>query len=66
MPKTTFFHLSEEKQSRLLNAAKNEFSRTSLKEASIANIVKLAEIPRGSFYQYFENKEDLTIITLNY
>ncbi|MBO0439537.1 TetR/AcrR family transcriptional regulator [Candidatus Enterococcus ikei] len=59
MPKTTFFHLSEEKQRRLLNAAKNEFSRTSLKEASIANVVKLAEIPRGSFYQYFENKEDL-------
>lgn len=30
-----------------------------MKEASIANIVKLAEIPRGSFYQYFEDKEDL-------
>lgn len=59
MPTSTFFHLPEEKQKRLLDAAKVEFSRTSLKEASIANIVKLAEIPRGSFYQYFENKEDL-------
>lgn len=28
-------------------------------EASIANIVKSAGIPRGSFYQYFENKEDI-------
>lgn len=59
MPKSTFFHLSEEKQRRLLEAASIEFSRVALKEASIANIIKLAEIPRGSFYQYFEDKEDL-------
>ena len=59
MPTNTFFHLPEEKQQRLLDAAQIEFSRHSLQEASIANIVKLAEIPRGSFYQYFENKEDL-------
>ena len=50
--------MPEEKQQRLLDA-QIEFSRHSLQEASIANIVKLAEIPRGSFYQYFENKEDL-------
>ncbi len=29
------------------------------KKRQLQNIVKLAEIPRGSFYQYFENKEDL-------
>lgn len=54
-----FFHLPEEKQKRLLEAARIEFSRVPLKDASIANIVKIAEIPRGSFYQYFEDKEDL-------
>lgn len=59
MPTRTFFHLPDEKQERLLEAARIEFSRAPLKDASIANIVKLAEIPRGSFYQYFENKEDL-------
>jgi AcrR family transcriptional regulator len=59
MPKSTFFHLPEEKQKRLLEAARIEFSRTSLQDASIANIVKIAEIPRGSFYQYFKDKEDL-------
>lgn len=59
MPTQTFFHLPKEKQQRLLAAANAEFSRVPLKDASIANIVKLAEIPRGSFYQYFENKEDL-------
>ncbi|WP_239644532.1 TetR/AcrR family transcriptional regulator [Enterococcus crotali] len=57
--KKTFFHLTKEKQQRLLNAASIEFSRATLGEASIANIVNLAEIPRGSFYQYFEDKEDL-------
>ncbi|MBF8807528.1 MAG: TetR family transcriptional regulator [Enterococcus lacertideformus] len=59
MPTQTFFHLPEEKKKRLLEAARIEFSRVPLKEASIANIVKIAEIPRGSFYQYFEDKEDL-------
>lgn len=41
-----------------MDAAKKEFSRVPLHEASISNIVKNAKIPRGSFYQYFENKED--------
>jgi AcrR family transcriptional regulator len=59
MPTDTFFHLPIDKQKRILSAAKKEFSRVPLKDASIANIIKDAEIPRGSFYQYFENKEDL-------
>lgn len=59
MPKETFFHLSQEKQKRIMKAAKKEFSRVPLGEASIAQIIKDAEIPRGSFYQYFEDKEDL-------
>ena len=59
MPKTTFLNLSLQKQSVLLNAAKKEFSRVPLHEASISNIVKEADIPRGSFYQYFEDKEDV-------
>jgi len=59
LPTETFFHLPAEKQKRIMNAAKKEFSRLPLKDASIATIIKDAEIPRGSFYQYFENKEDL-------
>lgn len=59
MPKETFFHLTDEKKSRIMSAAKKEFSRVPLSEASIARIIKDAEIPRGSFYQYFEDKEDL-------
>lgn len=59
MPKKTYFNLDEDKQQRILDAAKEEFSRVPLVEASISNIIKIANIPRGSFYQYFENKEDL-------
>lgn len=65
MPKQTFFHLSKDKQDTLIHAAKQEFSRAPLHEASIANIIKSAGIPRGSFYQYFEDKEDLFYHLLN-
>lgn len=59
MPTKTYFNLSEGKKSRLLAAAAAEFSRVPLNEASINNIIKKADISRGSFYQYFEDKEDL-------
>jgi len=65
LPKQTFFNLPEEKRDTLIHAAKNEFSRVSLYEASIANIVKEADIPRGSFYQYFEDKDDLYFYLLD-
>ena len=59
MPKDTFLNLSEDKKNKVINAAKKEFSRVPIEEASIKNIVEEAEIARGSFYQYFESKEDL-------
>lgn len=59
MPKQTFFNLSDEKRQSLIAAAEKEFSRVPLVKASVANIIKMAGIPRGSFYQYFENIEDL-------
>lgn len=58
MPKPTFFNLDQAKQQRLLAAGFQEFSRVPVHEASISNIVKLAKIPRGSFYQYFTDKFD--------
>lgn len=59
MPKQTFFNLSESKREKLLESADLEFTRVPFFEASIANIVKTAGISRGSFYQYFEDKEDV-------
>jgi len=65
MPKITFFNLPEDKRATLLFSLKKEFSRVPLYDASIANIVKLAGIPRGSFYQYFDDKEDAFFFILN-
>lgn len=59
IPKTTFYNLDSEKQQRIIDAALNEFSLRSYEEANISNIIKDAKIPRGSFYQYFEDKLDL-------
>lgn len=59
MPTDTFNKLPEEKKTKVILAAKREFARVSLKDASIKNIVEDAGIARGSFYQYFDSKEDL-------
>jgi len=59
VPTSTFFRLPEEKRQRLIDAAWEEFSRTSFSDASINRIIHEARIPRGSFYQYFADKEDL-------
>ncbi|WP_017473247.1 TetR/AcrR family transcriptional regulator [Amphibacillus jilinensis] len=64
MPKQTFFNLAEQKQTQLIEALKVEFSRVPVHDASIANIVKTAQIPRGSFYQYFVDKEDAFLYLL--
>ena len=58
MPKETFFRLKEEKRQKIENALIDEFSSGSFEEASISNIIIKAGIPRGSFYQYFEDKYD--------
>lgn len=59
MPKSTFYNLSDEKKSRILDAALGEFSVRTFSQASLNQIIKNADIPKGSFYQYFDNKEDL-------
>jgi AcrR family transcriptional regulator len=59
MPKDTFFNLPEEKRERLLNIALDEFAHRPYKAASVSRIVDKAGIAKGSFYQYFENKQDL-------
>ena len=59
MPKPTFFRLPEAKQKRLMDAANKEFARAPFNDASISHIIKDAGIPRGSYYQYFDDKADL-------
>lgn len=59
MPKRTFLNLSKEKQDQIFLAALNEFSQYTFREAKISNIINKADIPRSSFYDYFEDKTDL-------
>ncbi len=59
MPSSTFLNLPAQKQERLLEAATREFSSRPFSEASINQIIKDAGIPRGSFYMYFTDKEEL-------
>lgn len=59
MPSITFFNLPEEKRQRLLSAARAEFARVPYEEASVNRMIQAAGIPRGSFYMYFTDKEDL-------
>lgn len=58
MPSTTFEKLSEEKKQRIFVAIYHELKRVPFPEMSINQIIKDAGIPRGSFYQYFKNKDD--------
>ena len=64
MPKQTFYKLPQEKQERILAAAKREFTQVRYSDASINQIVREAGIPRGSFYQYFEDKKDIFLCFL--
>lgn len=59
MPKQTFLNLDIEKQTRIKNAAIDVFSSQIYEQANLSDVIKKADIPRGSFYQYFENKRDL-------
>lgn len=64
MPSERFLNLPEEKKKRIIGAALKEFARVSYDEISINRIIQDAGIPRGSFYQYFEDKADLQIYML--
>jgi AcrR family transcriptional regulator len=61
MPHDTFHNLSAEKRARIVKSAIDEFLGASYEKTSIDRIVKGAGIPKGSFYQYFDNKDDLYV-----
>lgn len=59
MPKQTFLNLPEEKRRLIEEVAVDEFATHGFEAASISQIVSRAGIAKGSFYQYFEDKQDL-------
>lgn len=59
MPNQTFFNLPAEKREQILQVAIDEFADNDYDSASISRIVARAGIAKGSFYQYFTDKDDL-------
>jgi len=66
LPTSTFYNLPEIKREKLINAIRNEFSKNTFDKISINQIIKEADIPRGSFYQYFNDKDDVLEYILLY
>ena len=66
MPKQTFFNLPEEKKQNIINDAAEILSREPIQNISTNKLIEEIEIPTGSFYQYFKNKEDLYFYMLSY
>ncbi len=59
MPNQTFFNLPDEKREQILQVAIDEFADNDYDSVSISRIVARAGIAKGSFYQYFVDKDDL-------
>jgi AcrR family transcriptional regulator len=59
IPTETFNNLSKDKKERIITAAINEFAAQDFEHSKLSNIIKESKIPRGSMYQYFEDKMDL-------
>lgn len=64
MPKQTFLNLPEEKRNTIINAAIDEFAEYGLENASTNRIVANSGIAKGSFYQYFDDKQDVFMYLL--
>lgn len=64
MIKSTFYNLPDAKRQRVIDAIVLEFSNTEDEKVSINRIIKRANISRGSFYQYFDDKVDLVEVLL--
>lgn len=64
MPSNKFLNLEDDKKQEIIEAAKLEFAAHKYEDASINKIIKNIHMPRGSFYLYFENKQDLYLYLL--
>lgn len=64
MPSDKFWNMPKKKQEELIKAAKEEFAIFNYEDASINRIIQSIHMPRGSFYLYFLNKQDLYLYIL--
>ena len=59
MPKQTFYNLKEDKRNLIINESKKEFAEYGYYNSKIQRISTNSKIPVGSFYQYFNDLDDL-------
>lgn len=64
MPKKTFFNLPIDKKQKIIDAAYDLFIENDYKDVNIRSIAKKAGISIGSFYQYFDDKDDLYLFLM--
>ena len=58
-PKLTRAERNDEVKRRLFDAAAKVVGRLGYAEASVARITELAEVAQGTFYNHFENRQEL-------
>ena len=58
-PKLTRAERNDEVKKRLFDAAAKVVGRLGYAEASVARITELAEVAQGTFYNHFENRQEL-------
>jgi len=61
-----FNNLNSEKQAEIINAAIKEFVNNGYEKASTNEIVKKANISKGSLFNYFNNKRDLYLYLIEH
>lgn len=61
-----FNNLKPEKQKQIINAAIKEFVRNGFEKAYTNEIVKRANISKGSLFNYFNSKKDLYLYLIEY
>ncbi|TCL54745.1 TetR family transcriptional regulator [Hydrogenispora ethanolica] len=61
-----FSTLEPDKRERIINAALKEFARNGYEKASTNEIIKEAEISKGSLFNYFNSKKELYLFLLEY
>src|SRR5690625_1570284 len=61
-----FINLKSEKQKEIINAAIKEFVQSGFEKASTNEIVKRANISKGSLFNYFNSKKDLYAYLIEY
>ncbi|HEX3027288.1 MAG TPA: TetR/AcrR family transcriptional regulator [Clostridia bacterium] len=64
--KELFSKIREEKRSRILTAATNEFAKNGFEHTNVNEIAKNAEVSVGSLYKYFDSKQDIFLTTVRY